>query len=88
VLGSLPLWIVFLPLNLAQRQRAHTVLITVGYALADDVTLMRDAPMAARLRITVKHLGDHSARLGSLRSGTRVIAEGPCGACLGHRRRR
>jgi predicted ferric reductase len=32
------------------------------------------------LRITVKHLGDHSAALAHLRPGTRVVAEGPYGA--------
>ncbi|AQZ70484.1 ferric reductase [[Actinomadura] parvosata subsp. kistnae] len=38
------------------------------------------APRPGELRITVKGLGDHSARLASLRRGTRVIAEGPSGA--------
>ena len=37
-------------------------------------------PTERRLRITVKALGDHSARLQSLRRGTRVFAEGPYGA--------
>jgi ferredoxin-NADP reductase len=32
------------------------------------------------MRITVRHLGDHSAALARLRPGTRVIAEGPFGA--------
>jgi predicted ferric reductase len=40
-----------------------------------------------RLRITVKELGDHSAALGRLRRGTRVVAEGPYGALTAARRR-
>ena len=37
------------------------------------------APDGSSLRITVKALGDHSARMGELRPGTRVVAEGPFG---------
>ena len=37
------------------------------------------APDGRSLRITVKALGDHSARLADLRPGTRVFAEGPFG---------
>jgi predicted ferric reductase len=44
------------------------------------------APLANRLRITVKTLGDHSAKLASLRPGTRVVAEGPYGALTAARR--
>jgi predicted ferric reductase len=36
-------------------------------------------PTRDRLRVTVKSLGDHSARAALLRPGTRVIAEGPFG---------
>jgi ferredoxin-NADP reductase len=46
------------------------------------------APDGRRLRITVKHLGDYSARLAALRPGTRVIAEGPCGGFTSAARRR
>ena len=46
------------------------------------------APTRDRLRITVKTLGDHSAKLARLRPGTRVIAEGPYGAMTAARRRR
>jgi predicted ferric reductase len=46
------------------------------------------APDGRRLRITVKHLGDYSARLASLAPGTRVIAEGPCGGFTSAARRR
>jgi predicted ferric reductase len=44
------------------------------------------APQPDRLRITVKTLGDHSAKLAALRPGTRVIAEGPYGALTASRR--
>jgi predicted ferric reductase len=37
------------------------------------------APSGRRLRITVKALGDYTARLASLQPGTRVIVEGPFG---------
>jgi ferredoxin-NADP reductase len=37
------------------------------------------APDGHSLRITVKALGDHTARLAELRPGTRVFAEGPFG---------
>src|SRR4051794_35868351 len=46
------------------------------------------APMPDRLRITVKTLGDHSAKLGRLRTGTRVVTEGPYGALTAARQRR
>src|SRR3954466_1563862 len=46
------------------------------------------APLPDRLRITVKTLGDHSAKIGRLRPGTRVIAEGPYGAMTAARRKR
>ena len=37
------------------------------------------APDGRSLRITVKALGDHTARLATIRPGTRVLAEGPFG---------
>src|SRR3954454_9780184 len=46
------------------------------------------APLPDRLRITVKTLGDHSAKIGRLRPGTRLIAEGPYGAMTAARRKR
>jgi predicted ferric reductase len=46
------------------------------------------APDGRRLRITVKALGDYTARLGALRPGTRAIAEGPYGAFTDERRSR
>jgi predicted ferric reductase len=40
---------------------------------------LSEAPDGRSLRVTVKALGDHSARLSTLRPGTRVLAEGPLG---------
>ncbi len=46
------------------------------------------APDGQSLRITVKALGDHTAELGDLRPGTRVLAEGPFGVFTERARRR
>ncbi|MGV9287052.1 ferredoxin reductase family protein [Streptomyces sp. NPDC003719] len=46
------------------------------------------APRPDMLRITVKAIGDHSARLRELTPGTRVWAEGPYGALTARRRSR
>jgi predicted ferric reductase len=46
------------------------------------------APGSQRLRITVKGVGDYTARLRALRPGTRVIAEGPYGSFTTAARRR
>jgi len=46
------------------------------------------APDGRRLRITVKELGDYTARLRAIPPGTRVIAEGPFGAFTTSARRR
>jgi predicted ferric reductase len=46
------------------------------------------APDRDTLRITVKALGDHSARLAGVRPGTRVLAEGPFGVFTESARRR
>jgi predicted ferric reductase len=46
------------------------------------------APGRDSFRITVKALGDHTARLGSIRPGTRVLAEGPFGVFTTARARR
>jgi predicted ferric reductase len=46
------------------------------------------APTDEALRITVKSLGDHTGRMGKLRPGTRVIAEGPFGVFTAAARRR
>lgn len=46
------------------------------------------APDGRSLRITVKALGDHTARFEDLRPGTRVVAEGPLGVFTEDLRRR
>ncbi|ASN28217.1 ferric reductase [Streptomyces pluripotens] len=46
------------------------------------------APRPGMLRITVKAIGDHSARLRELTPGTKVWAEGPYGALTAQRRSR
>jgi len=45
------------------------------------------APRTDRLRITVKNVGDGSARVARLRPGTRVFVEGPFGALTGAKQR-
>jgi predicted ferric reductase len=45
-------------------------------------------PDGRSFRITVKALGDHTARLAQLKPGTRVAAEGPFGVFTGERRQR
>ncbi len=49
-----------------------------GWSRANPYSLSA-APTRDRMRITVKDLGDGSARLSRLRPGTRVIVEGPYG---------
>ena len=46
------------------------------------------APDGRRLRITVKELGDYTARIATLQPGTRVIVEGPYGGLTAAARRR
>jgi predicted ferric reductase len=46
------------------------------------------APDGRSLRITVKALGDHTARFAEVRPGTRVFAEGPFGVFTDRARRR
>jgi predicted ferric reductase len=46
------------------------------------------APDGRSFRITVKALGDHTARLAAIRPGTRVLAEGPFGVFTRDARRR
>ena len=40
------------------------------------------------MRITVKAVGDHTARIGAIRPGTRVVAEGPFGVFTADAQRR
>jgi predicted ferric reductase len=47
---------------------------------------LSEAPRGNGFRITVKNLGDHTAKLAHLKVGTRVIAEGPYGTFTEERR--
>ena len=58
-----------------------------GWSRAHPFSLSA-APRTDRLRITVKDVGDGSARLTRLQPGTRVLIEGPFGAMTGAFRRR
>ncbi|MDQ1676945.1 MAG: hypothetical protein QOC93_2089 [Actinomycetota bacterium] len=58
-----------------------------GWMRAHPYTLSA-VPGTGRLRITVKDLGDGSARAATLRPGTRVLIEGPYGAMTSVRRPR
>jgi predicted ferric reductase len=49
---------------------------------------LSQAPDGRSLRVTVKALGDHSAKLASVPVGTRVVAEGPFGVFTEAARRR
>ncbi|GHJ48306.1 oxidoreductase [Catellatospora sp. TT07R-123] len=53
-----------------------------GWTRANPYSLSA-GPLPDRLRITVKDLGDGSARLARLRPGTRVAVEGPYGVMTG-----
>jgi predicted ferric reductase len=58
-----------------------------GWTRAHPYTLSA-VPRTDSLRITVKNLGDGSARVARLRPGTRVLVEGPLGAMTSAKRRR
>ncbi len=45
-------------------------------------------PTPTHLRLTVKNRGDHSAKLATLKPGTRVAIEGPYGSFTAHAQRR
>jgi predicted ferric reductase len=60
--------------------------LTRGLWWASNPYSLSAPPRPDRLRITVKTLGDHSAKLASLTPGTRVVAEGPYGAMTAARR--
>ncbi len=57
------------------------------WAFAHPWSLSR-RPDGHRLRLTVRDLGDHSRALAELRTGTRVLIEGPYGAFTSLRRTR
>jgi predicted ferric reductase len=61
--------------------------LTRGLWWAANPYSLSAAPQGSALRITVAHLGEHSAALARLRPGTRVMTEGPYGALTAQRRR-
>jgi predicted ferric reductase len=69
-------------------QFLHWRFLAAGHWLEAHPFSLSAAPGGGRLRITVKELGDYTARLASLRPRTRVIAEGPYGRLTSAARRR
>jgi predicted ferric reductase len=69
-------------------QFLHWRFLAAGHWLHARPFSLSAAPDGRRLRITVKETGGRTARLASLRPGTRVIAEGPCGGLTAAARRR
>jgi predicted ferric reductase len=53
--------------------------LTRGFWYTQHPFSISEAPKGDSFRITVKALGDHTAKLGRLKVGTRVLAEGPFG---------
>lgn len=53
--------------------------LTRGFWYTQHPFSLSEAPEGDSYRITVKNLGDHSAKFGSIPVGTRVFAEGPFG---------
>ena len=53
--------------------------LTGGFWSTKHPFSLSEAPNGDSFRITVKSLGDHTARLGEIPVGTRVFAEGPFG---------
>jgi predicted ferric reductase len=61
--------------------------LTNGFWYTTHPFSLSEAPNGASFRITVKVLGDHTARLGEIPVGTRVLAEGPFGVFTAERGR-
>jgi predicted ferric reductase len=53
--------------------------LTRGFWYTQHPFSLSEAPNGDSFRITVKALGDHTAKFGQLKPGTRVLAEGPFG---------
>jgi predicted ferric reductase len=61
--------------------------LTRGFWYTKHPFSLSEAPNGESFRITVKALGDHTARLGAVPVGTRVLAEGPFGVFTRESRR-
>jgi predicted ferric reductase len=68
-------------------QFLHWRFLARGHWMEAHPFSLSAAPGGCRLRITVKALGDYTARLASLRPGTRVLIEGPYGGLTSAARR-
>ena len=53
--------------------------LTRGFWYTQHPFSISEAPKGGSFRITVKALGDHTAKFGKLKAGTTVLAEGPFG---------
>jgi predicted ferric reductase len=60
--------------------------LTKGFWYTQHPFSLSEAPHGDSFRITVKNLGDHSARFGRIPVGTRVWADGPYGVFTDERR--
>lgn len=67
-------------------QFLHWRFLTPGLWAAAHPWSISAAPDGRTLRLTVRHIGDHSRRLSHLQPGTRVVVEGPYGAFTTERR--
>lgn len=62
--------------------------IAHGFWYTQHPFSLSEAPKGDSFRITVKSLGDHTAKFGQLKVGTRVFAEGPFGVFTAETRTR
>jgi predicted ferric reductase len=74
-------------LRVLSGQSLHWRFLARGHWWETHPFSLSAAPDGRRLRITVKELGDYTARLASLTPGTRVIVEGPSGGLTSAARR-
>jgi predicted ferric reductase len=74
-------------LRVLSGQSLHWRFLARGHWWETHPFSLSAAPDGRRLRITVKELGDYTARLASLQPGTRVIVEGPSGGLTSAARR-
>ncbi len=56
--------------------------LTKGFWYTQHPFSISEAPDGTSLRITVKDLGDHTAKFGQIPIGTRVVVEGPFGVFI------
>jgi predicted ferric reductase len=75
-------------LRVLSGQSLHWRFLARGHWWETHPFSLSAAPDGRRLRITVKELGDYTARLATLAPGTRVIVEGPSGGLTSAARRR